>query len=139
MVTCTIWTIILANMDFNIKILWTIANEYRDVGNVLQKLYQMVTPMNQLEQIKQEAINRVQNIVTMSVTCTSEEHAESLRNMAEYVFEVAYQAGKEAEIQKLVNEFTKLKEKSETVRDQLYLDGVIVVITDGDTEKYIKA
>lgn len=50
----------------------------------------------------------------------------------------AYKAGQEAERERLVNEFTKLKEKSETVRDQLYLDGVITVITDGDTEKYIK-
>lgn len=63
--------------------------------------------MNQLEQQKQEAINRVQNIVTMSVTCKDDVHAESLRNMAEYVFEIAYQAGQHAERESTNNIITK--------------------------------
>lgn len=45
---------------------------------------------------KEEQIRRVKNIITMSVNNTSEEHTKSLENLAEYVFEIAYQAGQEA-------------------------------------------
>lgn len=89
--------------------------------------------MNQLEQIKKEAR------VTWGLKIGRKSNQFDQEKVLFEIIDLAHQAGKEAERQRIVDEFTKLKEKSKTVRDQLYLDGVIVVITDGDTEKYIKA